>query len=309
VGKYNVQWLNTEYNTVVRSARMAANWKKFEEKRKIFPNVEFMRSTSLHKRADHEDYVGTILPLGDPWWNTHTPPLDWGCKCWVRQTRGEPTGTPDEGAAKPVPPVFRNNPGTSAEPLVLTEHPYYTKTAPAARAAIKAFLEKEGMVKVVDSLKENAGFEKVKTFKNGGLLQEHTLLDKKKSDYTLVKNIGLDFAKAGEKVKLTPQVHFKSEEYKQIYGKLEGTKYARKCPDLLVGGKFYEVEGYKPPFKKEKINGMVSKGLKQSPYIIINNTKGASDRYIRKIIFDHIRSGSEVKEVWLYEKGKIRKLY
>jgi hypothetical protein len=56
-------------------------------------------------------------------------------------------------------------------------------------------------------------------------------------------------------------------------------------PDLLIDGKFYEVENYKPPFKKEKISNMINKGSGQSSRIIISNNKGASDRYISGVIF------------------------
>jgi len=113
----------------------------------------------------------------------------------------------------------------------------------------------------------------------------------------------------GREAKATPVVHFKSQEYADIYGVLENTKYYRKCPDLKIDGKFYEVEGYVPPFKRDKISGMLGKGLVQASHVVINNTKGASDRYIKKIMFDRIRQRQCVDEVWLYEKGKIRLLY
>ncbi len=57
---------------------------------------------------------------------------------------------------------------------------------------------------------------------------------------------------------------------------------------------------------------MLSHGFKQSPYLVINNNKGASDRYITKVINDRIKDKNfqyDIKEVWLYEKGKIRLLY
>ena len=149
----------------------------------------------------------------------------------------------------------------------------------------------------------------VKTFKNGGVYKEHIDIDKTQSDYILVKNVGIEFARLGKEVRATPAVHFKSPEYAKIYGILEGTKYYRKCPDLLVDDKFYEVETYIPPFSKNKIRNMLKKGLLQSSKIIINNTKGASDRYIKKLIYDRIDKGQTIIEVWLYVKGKIRLLY
>ena len=124
-----------------------------------------------------------------------------------------------------------------------------------------------------------------------------------------VKNIGIEFARLGKEVKAMPVLHFKSSEYQTIYKSLIGTKYYRKCPDLLIDGKFYEVENYLPPFNKDKINGMLTKGLKQSSNIIINNTKGAADRYIKRMIYKRLHIGQDIDEVWLYGKGKIRLLF
>jgi hypothetical protein len=161
----------------------------------------------------------------------------------------------------------------------------------------------------VKTARANTEFKMVKTFNTGGFYSEHIATDKKKSDYKMVRNVGIEFARLGQPVKAVPNVHFKSDEYKQIYSALEGTKYHKKCPDLLVGEMFYEVESYIPPFKKDKISGMFSKGLNQSPNIVINNTKGASDRFIKKIMYQRMAIGQDINEVWLYEKGKIRLLY
>ena len=158
----------------------------------------------------------------------------------------------------------------------------------------------------------NKDFRIVKTFKNKGIFEEYIFIDKTQSDYTLIKNIGIEFARLGKSVKATPTVHFKSIEYALIYGTLENTIYYRKCPDLIVDGIFYEVESYSPPFKKEKISNMINKGSVQSSRIIINNNKGASDRYIRDNIYKRLKDKKfkrDINELWLYEKGKLRLLY
>jgi hypothetical protein len=36
---------------------------------------------------------------------------------------------------------------------------------------------------------------------------------------------------------------------------------------------------------------------------MIDNTKGASDRIIRKAIMARLKIGTDINEVWLYEKG------
>lgn len=52
---------------------------------------------------------------------------------------------------------------------------------------------------------------------------------------------------------------------------------------------------------------MLSHGMAQSDCVVINNTKGCSNRFIRKQIVARQRlNPSAFKEVWVYEKGKIR---
>lgn len=135
VGNYNRRWLLTEYNTAVRSARMAANWKKFEENADIFPNIEFMLSRAANKRESHKtDYVGTILPITDPWWDTHTPPLAWGCQCWIRQTRAPSTRIAFE--PDPIDPAFQNNPGKTAQFVRVDATSYAINATDATRVAV-----------------------------------------------------------------------------------------------------------------------------------------------------------------------------
>ena len=108
----------------------------------------------------------------------------------------------------------------------------------------------------------------VKSFANGGIYCEHIGIDKEKADYKLVKNIGIEFAKMGEEVKANTEIHFKSAEYPKVFGLLLGTKYERKCPDLTVGIKFYEVKSFVPPMTKRSLSNMFSKALSQSNNIV-----------------------------------------
>jgi hypothetical protein len=36
---------------------------------------------SAEPRPEHLAWDGTVLPLDDPWWDTHSPQNGWGCKC------------------------------------------------------------------------------------------------------------------------------------------------------------------------------------------------------------------------------------
>ncbi len=124
---YNVNWLQTEYNTAVRSARNAVNFRKWLETEHLYPNLEYMESTASHPRASHLSYVGTVLPIRHPWWNTHMPPSAWNCACSVRPTDKDVTPVPGEEF---VPPVFQNNPGKTAEFVNLKEHSYIKGVCP-----------------------------------------------------------------------------------------------------------------------------------------------------------------------------------
>ena len=155
-------------------------------------------------------------------------------------------------------------------------------------------------------------FKTYKQYENGGKVLIPKIIDKKARDYKPLITIANLFAKEGKTVRLNPVVHYKSDEYKQIYKSLAGTIYERKCPDLDINGVLYEFEDYTPPFNKRKIGNMISQGIQQSSRIIINNNKGASDRFIRRNVYDRLADRNfryDIEELWLYERGKLRLLY
>jgi len=147
-----------------------------------------------------------------------------------------------------------------------------------------------------------------KKFKTGGEI-EIIAGYKKKADHRDLLSIARFFAKKGYNVKMTTDIHFKDEKYREVFGSLIGTKYERKCPDLIINEKFYEYESFMPPFSKLKIKNMLKHGVVQSNNLVLNNNKGASDRYIIKLIHQRIRLGQDIDEVWIYEKGEVRMLY
>lgn len=109
--EYNRNWLATEYNMATRQARAAEQWTNFVRDEKVYPNLEYMPSQSADPSDEHMQYYGIIKPVNDPFWDTALPPSRWGCKCWVRQTKADPT---DQDVEPPVPlPGIEGNPGKS----------------------------------------------------------------------------------------------------------------------------------------------------------------------------------------------------
>jgi len=123
---YNQNWLKTEYNMAVRSSRMAAKLKQFEATKRLYPNLEFMPSTAAEPREAHKEWYGTILPMDHPWWKDHTPPVDWGCECSIKNTDKPVTDVPEGGET--IDPVFAFNPADTAEIVNMKEHPYVKNT-------------------------------------------------------------------------------------------------------------------------------------------------------------------------------------
>ena len=157
----------------------------------------------------------------------------------------------------------------------------------------------------------NRHFSSYKTFDNGGVVQLMNGLDATGSDYKPLLSIARAFAENGSVARITTKAHFKSPEYKDVFGALFGTKYERKCPDLIVDGKFYEFESFVRPWNKKKVGRMISHGTSQSNRIIIDNSNGCSHRFILTQVHNRLRQANfknEILELWVYEKGTLTRL-
>ena len=67
--------LRQSYNAG-REAQMAD-----PELRKARPYGLYRHGDSANPRPQHLAWNGTVLPLDDAWWSTHSPQNGWGCKC------------------------------------------------------------------------------------------------------------------------------------------------------------------------------------------------------------------------------------
>ncbi len=85
--QYDQNWLRTEYNMAVRSARSAKNWKDIERTKHLYPNLEYMPSRAGDQRDGHKQFYNKVYPIDHSFWDSHLPPNGWGCKCSVRKTR------------------------------------------------------------------------------------------------------------------------------------------------------------------------------------------------------------------------------
>lgn len=93
---YNKTWLETEYNQAVANAQMAQKWEGFKENEDLYPNLIYRAVQDERSRPEHSALDGVVLPINDPFWDSHFPPNGWGCRCTVDQT-DKPVNAPPKG--------------------------------------------------------------------------------------------------------------------------------------------------------------------------------------------------------------------
>ncbi|QYS86317.1 hypothetical protein JJC03_15565 [Flavobacterium oreochromis] len=139
---YNRRWLETEYHHTVAAANMAEKWQDFEADADLYPNLKIVTAGDARVRDSHRVLDGVILPINHPFWKTHTPPFDWGCRCIIIQTDEEP----DEKAPNfKFKEEFKNNPYYSGK--VFKSNPYAdglrNDEIKEAKKNLSTFLESE----------------------------------------------------------------------------------------------------------------------------------------------------------------------
>lgn len=69
------------YDTNITQAYNAGREKQMMDMIHIRPYGQYRHTSIEHPRLEHKAWDGLIIPLDDPWWDTHTPQNAWGCKC------------------------------------------------------------------------------------------------------------------------------------------------------------------------------------------------------------------------------------
>lgn len=75
--------LRTIYDTNLRMAWAAGRWARLQANKANKPFLRYSAVLDRRTRPAHARWHGTILPIDHPWWRTHFPPNDWGCRCAV----------------------------------------------------------------------------------------------------------------------------------------------------------------------------------------------------------------------------------
>jgi hypothetical protein len=165
--KYNLQYLNAEYNLAQRQARAAEQWQDFERDKEVYPNLQYMASRSADPRQAHKEYYGIIKSIDDPFWDWALPPIDWGCKCWVKQTRDAASAEVKERVNPPQ--EISGNAGKTGQ--VFTPGHEYVAAVPKAQKEVvqdsfTALFDKAYRKEVSAYISENFGGKEFTTTEN-----------------------------------------------------------------------------------------------------------------------------------------------
>lgn len=77
--------LQTIFDVNMRVSYAAGHWASFERNKKARPLLRYVHvEEQPHPRWQHHLWHNTVLPVDDPWWNTHACPNGWGCKCTLQ---------------------------------------------------------------------------------------------------------------------------------------------------------------------------------------------------------------------------------
>lgn len=77
--------LKVIFHANMASARAAGQWERAQRTKAALPFFVYQRTTSADPRPEHLAFVGIILPVDDPFWDTHFPPNGWLCHCSICQ--------------------------------------------------------------------------------------------------------------------------------------------------------------------------------------------------------------------------------
>lgn len=138
MNRHNKVWLKAELQATAQSAQAAESWQHFERRAYLYPNLRYETAGDERVRQSHQALDGVTKPVNDPFWNTHAPPLGWGCRCKLIQTDDPATGEPDLGDLK-IAKGFDQNPGKTFK-LFGDNHPYFN-VSPLDREALETLVK------------------------------------------------------------------------------------------------------------------------------------------------------------------------
>ena len=111
----SVRRLRTIFRVNMQTAYAAGAEQQMQEQKAEAPYAMYDALDDGRTRPQHKAWDGIVLPLDHPWWATHTPPNDWGCRCGkiqLSKRQVEAMGKSVSDEAPPSPTREYTNPRT-----------------------------------------------------------------------------------------------------------------------------------------------------------------------------------------------------
>ncbi|MCG7939498.1 MAG: DUF935 family protein [Candidatus Thiodiazotropha lotti] len=77
--------LETIFRANLQAAYAAGHWANAQATKASIPYLMYDAVDDDRTRPEHKSWDGLVLPVDDPFWNTHYPPNGWGCRCGTIQ--------------------------------------------------------------------------------------------------------------------------------------------------------------------------------------------------------------------------------
>ena len=96
------------FDTNTRQAYAAGQWQHIEEAKATHPYIRYITKADDRVRDEHAAWDGVTLPVDDAFWNTHTPPCGYRCRCRITtMTQVAYDKRKGEGSIKTTAPTER----------------------------------------------------------------------------------------------------------------------------------------------------------------------------------------------------------
>lgn len=96
--------LETIFRVNMQASYAAGHWQQIQETKAEAPYLMYDAVDDGRTREEHRAWDGTVLPADDPWWDTHMPPNDFGCRCGVIQLSADQVRAMGLDVADEAPP-------------------------------------------------------------------------------------------------------------------------------------------------------------------------------------------------------------
>lgn len=284
--KFNVTWLQTEYDTCIATATQSARWQEFKAQKSMFPFLRYQTAGDDSVRDEHRILDGVTKRVDDPFWKTYYPPNGWNCRCEAIQVPDDDVQETVNYKAPVVDPMFRTNCGETG--LIFPKgHPYFSGVPNAEIRKAIAYLPPENGY--IDTHLQ-VGSRTVP-------VHQHVMhgVDELQGNMEVLADL-LKVKEGITEVSLLPEIHSKDYALKTKFYP-EGWKFHNKLKNADAVLNMENKEQWVVDFKRLEGNGKhiaphLEKAYKQADYAVIKlsdvQTEGVNG--IRRTIVNKMKS-------------------